>query len=115
MSKKILLYGHAACPQVRPVRAVLKQAKIEYEYINIRADHEAAARVREINDGYESVPTIIFPDGSTLTEPSHRQLSGKLKEMGYALGPGSWIMGNLWLILTGAAILFALLRGMGLF
>lgn len=115
MSKKILLYGHAACPQVRPVRAVFHRAAVEYEYINIRVDHEAAARVREINDGYESVPTIIFPDGSTLTEPTHRQLSGKLKELGYTLGPVAWLAGNLWTIFLATAVLIAILRGMGIF
>jgi arsenate reductase-like glutaredoxin family protein len=68
---------------------VLDQAHIEYDYVNIYADPMAAQRLREINRGCESVPTLVFPDGGTLTEPSRRQLQAWLKELGYPV-PLSW-------------------------
>jgi mycoredoxin len=33
-----------------------------------------------INNGYRSVPTIIFPDGSMLVEPSLKELGEKIKK-----------------------------------
>jgi hypothetical protein len=57
---------------------VLDQAHIEYDYVNIYADPMAAQRLREINRGCESVPTLVFPDGSTLTEPSVPELQQRL-------------------------------------
>lgn len=110
MAEKILVYGHPGCPAVPPVTAMLSQAKVAFDYINIRQQPDAAARVRAINSGNESVPTLVFPDGSTLTEPSASELKRKLEVMGYRVGPLAWLIGNGWLIVTGLIILFALLR-----
>jgi mycoredoxin len=35
-----------------------------------------------VNGGYKSVPTIVFPDGSVLVEPSNAALEKKLGEDG---------------------------------
>ena len=110
MKSKVMLYGHATCPNVPPVRGMLAQSKVDYEYINIRKHPEAAMRVREINNGYESVPTLVFPDGSTLTEPSTSQLKAKIESLGYRVGPSAWLAGNLWLVLIGLLMLLAVLR-----
>ena len=115
MAEKILIYGHPACPAVPPVRALLAQAKVAYEYINIRQDGQAAALVRTINGGNESVPTLVFPDGTTLTEPSTGDLKRKLEAMGYRVSPLAWLLGNSWLLITGVIVLFALLRLLGIF
>jgi mycoredoxin len=64
-------------------RGVLDQANVEYEYINIYEDQAARERLRQINHGYESVPTLVFPDGDILTEPSRNALETKLKSLGY--------------------------------
>lgn len=112
---KILMYAHPACPAVPTVMAILKQAKAEYHYINIFEDTDARERVMQINNGYQSVPTLEFPDGTTLTEPSTGELSDKLKSMGYKVPFTAMIIGNFWIILMIAAIIFALLRGFGLF
>jgi hypothetical protein len=45
----------------------------------------ARKRVQEINNGDESVPTIEFPDGEILTEPTTDELRQKLEELGYAV------------------------------
>lgn len=110
MTKKVLLYGHASCPYVPPVRGMLAQSNVDHEYINIRKYPEAAQRVRKINNGYESVPTLVFPDGSTLTEPSAAQLKAKLESLGYTVGPAAWLAGNLWLVLIVLVVLLILLR-----
>ena len=108
--EKIILYGHPTCPGVVPAKGMLKQSKVEYDYINIRQNREAAEQVRAINDGYESVPTLVFPDGSTLTEPSARELKAKLEALGYKVSPLALIIGNLWQIMLYSVVLYAVLR-----
>ncbi|MDQ7025210.1 MAG: glutaredoxin domain-containing protein [Anaerolineae bacterium] len=114
-SKKITMYAHPACPMVFPVKSMLKQAKADYDYINIFEDMAARDKVRDINNGYESVPTLLFPDGSTLTEPSAGELRNKLQSMGYKVPLTAMLMGNLWLIVIVAGVVFAILRALGVF
>jgi len=90
MSEEILLYGTPICGMVPPVRRVLDLAAASYQYIDISRDAEARRRVWEINEGLESVPTLEFPDGSTLTEPSLLQLEEKLTTLGLRVPPLTW-------------------------
>ena len=112
-SNTLVVYGTPACPMVYPLRSALNSAKVPYNYINIWEDDAARQRVRDINDGNETVPTVVFPDGSSLTEPSTGDLDAKLKSMGYSLGLVGRIRGNaIWLV-TAAVIVFAALRFLG--
>ena len=110
MPTPITLYGTPICPGLPPVRGLLAQAKIPYDYIDISRDPAAAAKVRALNDGNESVPTLTFPDGSSLTEPSAGQLKEKLEGLGYQVGFLAWLIGNAWRIVTGGVIVYAVLR-----
>jgi mycoredoxin len=47
--------------------------------IDIEQDDKAAEFVMKLNHGFKSVPTIVFPDGSTLTEPDRSTLIKKLE------------------------------------
>lgn len=109
----IKLYAHRACPQVPSVLAMLKGANADYEYINIHEDDEARQYVREVNNGYESVPTLLFPDGTTLTEPSTGVLFNKLKALGYSIPLRTLIIANLPQLIFFAIIAFAALRFVG--
>ncbi len=111
-SNEIILYAHRSCPQLPPVLAMLKHSQVDYTYINIHEDEDARERVRQINNGYESVPTLVFADGSTLTEPSANVLKHKLESLGYKVGIMGLIYGNAFYIIMGAIILFAILRFM---
>jgi len=93
--------------------SVLKQAKVAYDYINIHHDPDARAFVRMTNNGNESVPTLAFPDGSTLTEPSTNELRKKLEALGYHVPFTALITGNLWFIVTSCVMLWAVLRFLG--
>ncbi|WP_374687127.1 glutaredoxin family protein [Promineifilum sp.] len=79
---RILLYGRPGCPSVTPVRRLLDEAGVAYNYLDIRQDAEAAARLRQLTGGYESVPTLVFPDGSVLVEPWVGALRKRLQELG---------------------------------
>ena len=98
MTEKIIVYGSPICALVPPVRYMLDRADARYEYVNIFRDNQARAAVREINRGHESVPTLQFPDGSTLTEPSMTELQTKLETLGYDVRPATWLE-RLWLLL----------------
>lgn len=109
----IKLYAHQTCPQVPAVLAMLKGAKVNYQYINIHEDGEARQYVREVNNGYESVPTLLFPDGTTLTEPSTGVLRAKLEAIGYHVPLQVRILANIPTLIIGAMIFFAVLRFVG--
>lgn len=98
MTEKTIVYGTPVCPMVAPVRNLLDRAAVPYDYINIFGDTEARASVREINAGNESVPTLRFSDGSTLTEPSLTELEAKLQALGHQIRPATW-RESLWLLL----------------
>jgi mycoredoxin len=116
MSDAVIVYGHPACPSLGPVKGLLTQSKVKFEYIDIHQDSVAAARVRAINNGNESVPTLVFPDGSTLTEPTFGELKSKLESLGYKVGPVAWLIGHIWpIIFIVAGVLIAVLRFLGVF
>ena len=83
MSGKVILYGSPTCAMVAPVRGVLERAGVAFEYVDILQDEDGRQRVLAINKGYASVPTIVFGDESTLTEPSLSELKRKLRKLGY--------------------------------
>ena len=115
MSQKIILYGTPSCPMVPPVRGLLNRAQAQFEYINIAQDETGAAIVMGINSGNKSVPTLIFPDGSTLTEPSINGLKTKLNGLGYKITAPSWrdsLVENPFTSILGAgSLLFGLFDG----
>lgn len=74
----IIVYGTKWCGDCRRARRFLQNHQIDYEWVNIDQDREAEAYVRKVNHGNRSVPTILFPDGSILVEPSNLQLAKKL-------------------------------------
>ena len=78
---KIIMYTTQWCPNCWMAKRVMASMGVAYDEINISHDPDAAAIVERINRGYRSVPTLIFPDGSTLTEPRTAELSAKLSAM----------------------------------
>lgn len=79
--EKITLYGNSWCPDSHRARLILRKNKIDFNNIDIEENPEAAKIVMEINNGNRSVPTILFPDGAILVEPSNRELRDKLSEL----------------------------------
>lgn len=77
----IRVYGTVWCGQCHLAKAVFARYGVPFEWIDIESDSEAAAFVRGHNRGMRSVPTIIFPDGSILVEPSARTLQAKIDEL----------------------------------
>jgi len=75
---KIIIYGTTWCGTTRRARRVFEEEKIDYVWVDIDTDESAAKYVESVANGFRSVPTIVFPDGSILVEPSTYQLREKL-------------------------------------
>lgn len=83
-TSSITVYGTTWCGDCRVARRVLDQQQVPYRYIDIEHDDTALSYVEQINRGYRSVPTILFPDGSVLVEPSAALLKQKLSDLNRA-------------------------------
>ena len=70
----ITVYGTRWCMDCHLAKHVLDKAGTAYEWIDIAEDDGAARKVAEIDGGLRRVPTIVFPDGRVLVEPSVSQL-----------------------------------------
>jgi thioredoxin reductase (NADPH) len=75
---QIVLYGAAWCPDCRRSKAFLSEQRIPFTYVDLEKHPEATAIVQDMNDGKQIIPTIVFPDGSFLAEPSNEELADKL-------------------------------------
>jgi mycoredoxin len=83
-TSNITMYGTPWCGDCRRARRVLDQHKVAYQYIDIEQDEAARSYVVQVNQGNQSVPTILFPDGSVLVEPSSAVLTQKLEALNLA-------------------------------
>ncbi len=77
-SQSIRLYGAAWCPDCRRAKQFFGEQRIHYEYIDIEQNPDAMRLVEQINQGKRIIPTILFPDGTMLVEPSNAELASKL-------------------------------------
>ncbi len=74
----LTMYTTTYCGDCHRSKTFLKRHGISFLEINIERDADAADTVRALNRGHQSVPTLVFADGTILTEPSNRQLAEKL-------------------------------------
>jgi mycoredoxin len=76
----ITVYGTTWCRDCHLAKAVLKLNEVDYVWVDIDQEPSAVETVLRLNGGYRSVPTIVFPDGRVLVEPSRRELEAALSE-----------------------------------
>jgi thioredoxin reductase (NADPH) len=74
----IRVYSTVWCPDCKRAKKFFGEQRIPYLNIDIEQDSEAMAYVERVNQGKHIIPTIVFPDGSILVEPSNAQLADKL-------------------------------------
>jgi thioredoxin reductase (NADPH) len=75
---EITLYGAHWCPDCRQSKQFLGEHQIPYNWVDIEEDKEGEEFVIKTNEGKRIIPTIVFPDGSFLVEPSNAELAAKL-------------------------------------
>jgi mycoredoxin len=60
------------------LKSGLEREGIAYEEVNIERVPDAAELVMQVNGGNRTVPTVVFPDGTAMTNPTVRQVKEKL-------------------------------------
>jgi glutaredoxin-like protein len=77
----ITMYGADWCGDCRRSKRLLEELDVQVTHIDVVADESAAAKVIEINGGAQSIPVLVFSDGTHLTEPSDNDLKAKLQAL----------------------------------
>jgi mycoredoxin len=75
------MYSTSWCGYCHRLMSQLDREGIGYEVIDIERDPAAARYVMSVNSGNQTVPTVRFPDGSRLTNPSIVQVKEHLTSM----------------------------------
>ena len=75
---RLTLYGTHRCPDCRRSKQFLGEQQIPYRWIDLEENPESEQLVIEMNQGKRLIPTLVFPDGSHLAEPSNTDLAVKL-------------------------------------
>ena len=77
-SPALTMYSTQWCGYCHRLRTQLDREGISYEVVDIERVPDAAALVERVNNGNQTVPTLVFDDGSALTNPSIAQIKAKL-------------------------------------
>jgi mycoredoxin len=78
MTAALTMYTTSWCGYCFRLKTMLKAEGIPFTEVDIESDPAAAEFVMSVNGGNQTVPTLKFADGSTLTNPSAREVKAKL-------------------------------------
>jgi mycoredoxin len=78
LSGKLTMFTTPWCGFCRNLKSQLARAGIEVTEVDIERDPAAAEYVMSVNGGNQTVPTVLFPDGTALTNPSAGQVRARL-------------------------------------
>ena len=74
---QIVIYATDYCSDCTRAKKFFELNNIPYLRVGLEGNREATEFVMKVNNGYKSVPTIVFPDGSILVEPGWEELKAK--------------------------------------
>jgi mycoredoxin len=74
----VTMYTTTWCGYCQRLKAQMTRAGIEFTEVDIELDADAAALVESVNGGNQTVPTLVFPDGSAATNPSIKEVQARL-------------------------------------
>jgi mycoredoxin len=77
----VVMYTTPWCGFCRRLKNQLAREGIEVTEVDIERDPDAADYVMSVNGGNQTVPTVVFPDGTALTNPSAAQVRAHLREL----------------------------------
>ena len=75
------MYSTQWCGYCFRLRKQLDREGIAYDVIDIDRDEEAAVRVMQVNGGNQTVPTMIYSDGTAQTNPSLLEVKATLASL----------------------------------
>jgi mycoredoxin len=82
----LTMYTTQWCGFCKRLKAQLGRAGVEISEIDIERDEAAAAFVMSVNGGNQTVPTLLYSDGTTMVNPSAAQVQAKLAELAATAG-----------------------------
>lgn len=85
MPEPLTMYTTTWCAFCRRLKSQLAAEGIEITEVNIEEDPDAADYVMSVNGGFQTVPTVLFPDGTALTNPSIAAVKQRLGELAGSL------------------------------
>lgn len=74
----VTMYTTSWCGYCVRLKRLLDRADIDFAEVNIEHDEAALDLVIRVNGGNQTVPTVVFADGSALTNPTIDQIKDKL-------------------------------------
>jgi mycoredoxin len=75
---KLTMYSTTWCGYCRRLKSQLDREGIDYAEVNIEQSPGAAEFVMSVNGGNQTVPTLHFPNGTALTNPTLAQVKAEL-------------------------------------
>jgi mycoredoxin len=81
MTQPLTMYTTPWCGYCKRLKRQLAADGIEMTEIDIEQDQAAAEFVMTVNNGFQTVPTVVFPDGRALTNPSAATVKARLHEL----------------------------------
>jgi mycoredoxin len=76
------MYSTEWCGYCKRLKSQLNAIGITFEEINIEEVPGTAEIVEKVNGGNRTVPTLVFSDGTAMTNPSAKQVQEKLRTLG---------------------------------
>jgi thioredoxin reductase (NADPH) len=77
-SDELVVYGATWCPDCRRAKTFLTTHRVPFTWIDLEEHPDQVAEVEARNGGKRIIPTILFPDGTFLAEPSNDELADKV-------------------------------------
>jgi len=74
----VTIYTTSTCGPCIRLKRALSEREIDFIEVNVELDEQAADWVMAVNQGARTVPTVLMPDGSTLTNPSADEVAQQL-------------------------------------
>jgi mycoredoxin len=76
--EQLTIYSTQWCGYCHRLMKQLDREGVGYAVVDIEHDPAAADYVMSVNGGNQTVPTVVFPDGSALTNPSLKEVTARL-------------------------------------
>jgi mycoredoxin len=74
----VTMFSTPWCGYCRGLKAAMDRDGIAYSEVNIERHPDGADYVMSVNGGNQTVPTIVFPDGTAATNPSLAEVRKRL-------------------------------------
>jgi mycoredoxin len=81
VSSDVTIYSTIWCGYCRRLKGQMERAGIGYVEVDIENDPAATELVMSVNGGNQTVPTVVFADGSALCNPSLAQVQDQLDRL----------------------------------